>query len=354
MINDLKNIALRLPTPARRLVYLGYYLVNYKDWIFIKNGLNNAQKVVGRNRASLILDALYCCLHYNTSLADYFNFGFFQLPASVRCEYAGAGTVFEFQSAMNDFPSRDLFQSKSKWCERFAEFMGREWLSLAQVKFGEFEAWIKRHPVFFAKPDRGAQGVGIERVNTCDFACSRDLYKFLQTKKLSLLEEPIKQHELMDRLSQAAINTIRVVTVLCQDRVDVICTVLRISTIKPVDNFTAGGIAALIDEKTGVVQGAAMSKDGRFTYEYHPVTGQSIIGFKIPYWTKVLETVRRAALMVPDVRTVGWDVAISETGPVLIEGNDNWGYTLWQLPCGHGLKHVLDRYKDDCQPRTYH
>ena len=45
--------------------------------------------------------------------------------------------------------------------------------------------------------------------------------------------------------------------------------------------------------------------------------------------------------MIPEVRTVGWDLAISNEGPVLVEGNDNWGKTTMQIPFERGIRNVL-------------
>ena len=47
---------------------------------------------------------------------------------------------------------------------------------------------------------------------------------------------------------------------------------------------------------------------------------------KIPMWDRVLEVVIEAAKKIPQVRYIGWDIAITNDGVELIEGN-NWPYT---------------------------
>ena len=57
---------------------------------------------------------------------------------------------------------------------------------------------------------------------------------------------------------------------------------------------------------------------------------------KVPYVKEAFDMALEAALVVPELRYVGWDIAITEDGPVFIEGNDNWELSLVQT-CSHGL-----------------
>ena len=54
------------------------------------------------------------------------------------------------------------------------------------------------------------------------------------------------------------------------------------------------------------------------------------MGFEIPCYAQAVELVKRAALVVEQVKYVGWDVSISENGPVLVEGNVIPGYDMCQ------------------------
>ena len=53
----------------------------------------------------------------------------------------------------------------------------------------------------------------------------------------------------------------------------------------------------------------------------HPLTKIRFDGYEIPYWKEIEEMVCKAAMVNPDVHVVGWDVAISNKGPLLIEAN---------------------------------
>ena len=54
--------------------------------------------------------------------------------------------------------------------------------------------------------------------------------------------------------------------------------------------------------------------------------------------------VKKVALLHPQNRSIGWDVAITNDGPELLEGNHNWRKLLWQLPVKKGLKQKLKKY----------
>ena len=58
----------------------------------------------------------------------------------------------------------------------------------------------------------------------------------------------------------------------------------------------------------------------------------SIKGFQIPFWNEIIKMLISAANVVKEVGYIGWDVAITKTGPIIIEGNNDGGYTAYQLP----------------------
>jgi Sugar-transfer associated ATP-grasp len=90
-----------------------------------------------------------------------------------------------------------------------------------------------------------------------------------------------------------------------------------------VDNFHAGGIAAQVDLDSGVVGRATdlgLQRDTQW-FDDHPTTGARIAGRRIPMWQDVLDVARRAHRAFGDQIIVGWDVAVLEVGPQLIEGN---------------------------------
>lgn len=102
----------------------------------------------------------------------------------------------------------------------------------------------------------------------------------------------------------------------------IICAYFRIGNNgKCVDNFNSGGMVAPVDEKTGTVTQLAIDKQ-KNVYEKHPQTGETIKGFKFPYWNEAIEFCKKACQEIPEMGYVGWDVAFTPEGPLFVEANE--------------------------------
>ena len=84
-----------------------------------------------------------------------------------------------------------------------------------------------------------------------------------------------------------------------------------------------GNMAATMSLGSGCVEQAVCVVDGKgfVEVERHPETGVLLRGFRPPDWEAACALVLRAADAVLPIRTVGWDVAYTPSGPVLLEGN---------------------------------
>ena len=73
----------------------------------------------------------------------------------------------------------------------------------------------------------------------------------------------------------------------------------------------------------------------------HPKSNIKIDGFKIPYFDEVKEMVKKAALESDKILVVGWDVAITPSGPLIIEGNRRPGFDLVQVTSNRGRMDII-------------
>jgi hypothetical protein len=154
------------------------------------------------------------------------------------------------------------------------------------------------------------------------------------TDKGYIIQRRVRQHCELNRLNSHAVNTVRIVTINNgTDPVYVLSSVLRVGTkiTGSADNFSIGGLCVGI-EPDGQLQKYGFYKPSFGTKtEVHPDTKIKFSDFKIPFYTEAVDTVCRAHAFFYGVLAIGWDVAITENGPVLIEGNDNFGFFLHQI-----------------------
>ena len=101
---------------------------------------------------------------------------------------------------------------------------------------------------------------------------------------------------------------------------------------KVADNFDFGGIASPVSLDEGVLgPGALMHVDLAEPIRQHPDAGASIAGRSLPPWAAVKALALAAHAAFPTMASVGWDIAITDAGPILVEGNAVWGVDLPQL-----------------------
>ena len=157
-----------------------------------------------------------------------------------------------------------------------------------------------------------------------------------------ILEERIVQHPAMARLHSASVNTVRIATVRIDDaEIEFFPPALRVGRDgSAVDNAGAGGIICVADLQTGVV---TCARDERGNgYITHPNTGEPLVGFQIPRWEEALQLVRELAQVVPTNRYTGWDLALTESGWVLVEANAR-GQFIWQYASQTGSREQVER-----------
>ena len=101
---------------------------------------------------------------------------------------------------------------------------------------------------------------------------------------------------------------------------------------REIDNFNSGvhgGIQAEMNFETGTIESPNISGVDQFGFEtitHHPETGVLLKGAKIPFWKETCELALKASRAMKNMSSVGWDIAITQDGPSLIEGNSAWGF----------------------------
>lgn len=269
-------------------------------------------------------------------------FGFYNMDGKHRDTYVTRVRNKKMITLLNDPETAEIFDHKTKFNPRFRDYLGRDFLVVDEMTLEQFTEFVKDKERIFAKPDVGESGKGIERLKKADFESVEEMYRYIKAQGFGVIGEMIIQHEAMSRLYPSAVNTLRIVTLLTGSpehwEPQLIYAVVKIGAGgKYVDNLENGGMFCPIDYETGEITGVGHTS-ALTTLTHHPETGIELMGYRIPYVKEAIELCKKAALEEPGMRFVGWDCAITPTGPAIIEGNDYPGYDFWQQP-----EHTPDR-----------
>ena len=158
---------------------------------------------------------------------------------------------------------------------------------------------------------------------------NKKIYDYIMGLDKSIVEEFIIQNKEINEFCKTSVNTIRVTTLYDNGKCTFLPAIFRMGNGGVVDNFHADGLAASIDLETGIVNSNGVDLNNNI-FEKSPATGKVIKGFKIPYWDLIKKTCEELAKVVPNSRLIGWDIAVTDKGIDLIEGN-NGAYFVSQL-----------------------
>ena len=286
-----------------------------------------------KSRIVLFFDMVYCGLRFGAGYRDYDLNEWWTLNAKQRKTYITRGINNSLVKKLNDSNYYHILANKVEFNEHFSDCLGREWLNLQTASFEDFEKFYANIDTFIAKPLDGACGRGVVKVCRGDYECAQAAYDALIEMKSYLVEEYVVQHPVISAIYPCSVNTLRIVTVTDdKGKPHILYAFIRIGNGgRVVDNINAGGMAAPIDVDTGVINNVAFDKDYNY-YDKHPYTDHNLIGVEIPYWNDACEFVIDAAKRIPQLRYVGWDVAITEKGPVFVEANHHPGHDIIQMP----------------------
>lgn len=314
-----------------------------------KNMFDSVKVVAKRSKKSRIhifFDMIICSIKYQAGYMDYKVFFFENLTKYQRKTFVTRGVNNDYIKTMNNSLYYDWFNNKIKFNEKFNEYLGRDYMYL-RSNLEEFTEFVKKHKTIIVKPIDLQCGKDIDKIEITEKTNIKNLYMKLIHHKQLLIEECVKQSKKMNKLFPTSVNTLRIVTCYKNKKTTVLFRAIRIGNGKNVvDNFNHGGMYSVIDEN-GIIYKPAIDKLGN-VYERHPVTNTKIEGFEIPYFKEAIQMVKKAAKVIPEVGLVGWDVAITDKGPVMIEGNQLPGYDIYQSKIhlnddGTGVKPLFDK-----------
>ncbi|OWV21558.1 hypothetical protein B7982_10620 [Fibrobacter sp. UWB2] len=276
----------------------------------------------------------------------YVDFCFYDKPWKVRREYLF--NEWKYYVKYNPGVTRGNHDDKSDIFSKCLPYLKREVLKTHNLSLDAFKVFVQGKKSFFYKPLDGDSGRGVEKILVTGDIDT--LYTEVLKKGVGILEETVIQHKDMNRMNPNLVQTIRFFVCKGSAQTKIVFTALRTSLKDNVcvDNAGFGGAFANVDLNTGMISTNAFSEIAALKGDFdvrlvndaglvkHPVTGTIFKGFKIPFFDEASAFVLEISNKVDFYgrALLGFDIAISEKGPILIEVNANRpGISeLWQIP----------------------
>ena len=297
----------------------------------LNNVLEKIKEKSGQSKIYSFFDILVCAAKYGAGYYDYLMFGFYNMNGKQRDTYLTRVRNKKVIDLMNDPAYSDEFDDKLRFNQRFARYLGRKTLNGETATPEQFTDFIAGQEAIFAKINHGDCGRGVNKLYVKDYESPAVMLDYIRRNQLVVLEQVLPQHPDMARLHPSSVNTMRILTDLVDGEVHVAYISVKMGRGDGYcDNSGQGGVLCRVDPETGKVISPA-TDDYFNVYDRHPDTGVEFVGYQLPMVPEAIALAKEAAHEIPQVAHVGWDMAITPTGPAIIEGNDFPGTDLCQL-----------------------
>lgn len=297
----------------------------------IKKHISNS--LSERNRNRIVFDIFLSNLKYGSSVKNYFDYKFYEKPHKERKKYITQDIMGRYHYSFNPAKYHYVFHEKQHTYQIFRQYIGRDFLYISEtVTFNDFVGFCKNRTEIFIKPSNESWGRGTQKIKLNDNIDLEDIYQECLKKNL-IVEEVILQDPELAAFNPSSLNTIRLTTVLTKNGIRIMePAYFKIGSGDSItDNFSSGGLLSGVNIKNGEVY-KCIDKNGNQYFE-HPLTKKQIVGFVIPEWKRMITFVKELALIVPEIKFVGWDITLSNDDTlVLLEGNEKGDlYTLEEV-----------------------
>ncbi|HHW94896.1 MAG TPA: hypothetical protein GX736_03070 [Mogibacterium sp.] len=287
----------------------------------------------------------------------YYAYRFWELSEEEQATYFTNGIGRELSEKYSEefVINRMMFYHKNFFLDKAEGFIGRKWLSTVNMNWEQFNKIFSEEKKIIYKPQADFGGEGVKVFNCDNKETLRKAYSEIEKLPFGVIESFVNQHPDMQQFSKKSVNTLRIVTIRTNNpekgietgKIHFIYGAMRMgSDDSYTDNLSSGGLMALIDIDTGILTTPGTDYSNRICYS-HPITGAKIKGFHVPFFKEAKQIIIDFSEKYDIEGYYGWDIAITENGAILIEGNNAPGMELLQLPYvleKKGMKHILDPY----------
>lgn len=327
-------------------IYVMFYRIFDSD--YYKGGLTMIDKILADNKFNselwggkrkIVRDMIYSLHRFGCEFNEYFIYEFYRLNTEARDSFICSKNRWKYYLYFNKTRNNPIFDDKNQTYLKFADYIHRKYCCVMSVvdkqKFELFESEVSSYLI---KPMGGSGGRGVIIAKRGEYSID-ELTKTYPDGLLA--EEIIHNHDVLTKVNESSLNTIRVATVKSDNKVDIVFAFIRFGREgSVVDNGFRGGIMCNIDIETGIITSTSTEKGQK--YIVHPDSKQTIIGLKVPNWERVKQMAKQLASVVPDCRLVGWDIAVTNDDVLMIEANCKSEFIGPQMSTARGIKSTIE------------
>jgi len=338
----------------------------------IKKQLNIVYKDTSRKPLlQILIEAVHTAITLKCIPSHYFSYFLYRRGKSNYLDYLGRNDIFKIHQSIHNKNRMQILDNKL-FFQKYFEKTGVNIPNLLAHNFGNmfflknektqvdniedfFEVLHNlldhsNSDAIFIKPIIGAYGGNVHRIaskniTNMDPGIREKLFKEIISGNF-IFQESVTQHPDINKIYSHSLNTVRIDTFINNDgESEILSAAMRMGTDGSfIDNMSGGGFFIGINLETGCLkkEGRTYFKYGAKVYTKHPNSSIPFENYRIPYFDKVKEMAKRAANLLQD-KLVGWDIGISDKGPVLIEGNAYYGMASSQISYGGYRKHPFFR-----------
>ncbi len=264
------------------------------------------------------------------SLGEYSWLGYDSLTEEQKKTVCTLWTRAEYRKTLTDRRYICILMNKYIFSKVFSEFYGRRCYLAEDVTEELLCSLAGEEGRVIAKPNCKGQGKGVKVLPASGPEELDAAMEFIRGAENYIVEEYITQHARLAELNPGAVSIIRFYS-LSSPRGDLVfAPVLTCAISKSISNGCQDALTAMIDIRSGEVITDAVDQNKLVEHQCHPVTGVRFKGLQIPYWQECLELMRKAMPLAGKISNIGWDLAITENGPLIVEANTIPGFNTAQ------------------------
>ena len=284
----------------------------------------------GKAPGSIEKDILRAKKVNHISLNEYEWTGYYDLSEAQKATVSTLWTRAEYRKTFTDRRYICILMNKYIFSKVFSDFYGRGCAMTRDVTPEKLRELAGDKGKVVLKPNCKGQGKGVRVLSTAteeEFSAALEQIGKVEN---GIVDEYIVQHPDIARLNPDAVSIVRFYSVTGPEASYLFAPVFTAATNKDISNGCQDALTAMIDIRTGQVISDAVDQNNISDYPVHPVTGVPFKGLKLPFWQETIDMMRKAVPLADKISNIGWDVAITEEGPLIIEANTIPGFNTAQ------------------------